>query len=504
MSYKTYIDYPVEHLPYDIIVVSDGKVAEVYDKKGRRIYSSSDHDKVLDEAFNRAPADGVVKLLEEFTIKSQHIIPKNLVIDGYGAKFVAGATTTAARMIMPDSNVVLHIKGLKMDLAGIWGVGTGADTTRTAATLILEDVEIIGINNYGISQTGDNGKVILRRVKLKGVEPDGSDNECLLTEDQEEVIVEDCEIYGNKPYYLAAKKVRILRTKVSTEGYNTAYHSPINAEDVEIQSVEHVGSNITVRPYGDVHLDVVYSSLKRLIIEDVKLLEPGTASSRIEVRPYDDTYIAEQVIIRNIKAQKTPISIRAWTSHSKVKQLIIENVEFEEFSAAHWILDVDDCDIDFFIIKNIRMPDTNLTNSALADFGAVNSNISVRGIIKDVYAPYDLDYSISFRDDGATGYSVDGEIDMRELKPRPIRKVTTVVVNATVKQKNSGVATIASGSTSVTVNHGLVAKPRVVIVTPYGNTKVWVPEDSITDTSFDIVTDTAPSEDLKVAWYAEV
>jgi hypothetical protein len=66
----------------------------------------------------------------------------------------------------------------------------------------------------------------------------------------------------------------------------------------------------------------------------------------------------------------------------------------------------------------------------------------------------------------------------------------------------SGVATITAGSTRVTVSHGLARKPSKVLLTPYANIRVWV--ENITGTSFDIVTDTAPTTDVQVAWYAEV
>ena len=69
---------------------------------------------------------------------------------------------------------------------------------------------------------------------------------------------------------------------------------------------------------------------------------------------------------------------------------------------------------------------------------------------------------------------------------------------------NSNVATITAGSTRVTVSHGLYKEPGKVLITPIGQPpgKLWV--ENITATSFDIVTDTAPTADLKVAWYAEV
>jgi hypothetical protein len=68
----------------------------------------------------------------------------------------------------------------------------------------------------------------------------------------------------------------------------------------------------------------------------------------------------------------------------------------------------------------------------------------------------------------------------------------------------SGVATIPAGSVRVTVSHGLAMTPSKFQVTPLAQPpgKLWV--ENITSTSFDIVTDTAPTADLKVAWHAEV
>ena len=70
--------------------------------------------------------------------------------------------------------------------------------------------------------------------------------------------------------------------------------------------------------------------------------------------------------------------------------------------------------------------------------------------------------------------------------------------------ENSGVAKISAGSTSVTVSHGLATTPSKVLITPLGQPqgKLWV--ENITSTSFNIATDTAPTVDLNVAWYAEV
>jgi hypothetical protein len=67
----------------------------------------------------------------------------------------------------------------------------------------------------------------------------------------------------------------------------------------------------------------------------------------------------------------------------------------------------------------------------------------------------------------------------------------------------SGTATISSGSTSVTVNHGLVCTPSEVLITPLAQPSgnLWV--SNITSTSFVINISTAPSANLSVAWSAE-
>jgi hypothetical protein len=67
----------------------------------------------------------------------------------------------------------------------------------------------------------------------------------------------------------------------------------------------------------------------------------------------------------------------------------------------------------------------------------------------------------------------------------------------------TGTATIPAGSTSVTVNHDLLAAPSKVLATPTANLgAVWV--ENITSTSFTICCSTAPPADTTVYWYAEI
>jgi hypothetical protein len=59
-----------------------------------------------------------------------------------------------------------------------------------------------------------------------------------------------------------------------------------------------------------------------------------------------------------------------------------------------------------------------------------------------------------------------------------------------------------SGSTRVTVNHGLYKAPNKVMITPRANVTAWV--ENISETSFDIVVATAPAAPVTFSWYAEV
>jgi len=72
--------------------------------------------------------------------------------------------------------------------------------------------------------------------------------------------------------------------------------------------------------------------------------------------------------------------------------------------------------------------------------------------------------------------------------------------------EKTGSATITSGNTSVTVNHGLPTTPTNIQLTgTHSEVKdAYVPESSITDTSFEIHVDSAVTADRAVYWKAKV
>jgi hypothetical protein len=134
-------------------------------------------------------------------------------------------------------------------------------------------------------------------------------------------------------------------------------------------------------------------------------------------------------------------------------------------------------------------------DTALVNYDGTNSPIYVLTLrnninveIRNVYARYKNNT-----------YYLEGSM------PRMINvRFFNVNNNTEYRSENRGVATIPAGQTRVTVTHNLIATPTKFQITPLGQPpgKIWV--ENITRTSFDIVTDTAPTTNLNVAWYAEI
>jgi len=69
--------------------------------------------------------------------------------------------------------------------------------------------------------------------------------------------------------------------------------------------------------------------------------------------------------------------------------------------------------------------------------------------------------------------------------------------------ERAGVAVIKSGTKSAIVKHGLILKPRKILVTAGGDIgSIWVSD--ATSTQFTINCSTAPDKDIEVYWYAEI
>ena len=446
--------YAPTAMPFSTIVYIDGSKVYAKDWRGKEIAKGTagvDDEAGIQSAVDNLPEYGVLKLKGDFTITSGILASKNLIIDAYEASFKPGATRTAARMIQPDSGKKLIIYGLRMDLINgnyAWGVATGAEITRTGATLILIDCEINNINNYGISQTGDDGYLKLTRCKLTAQTSDSS-SECLLAEDQKRVILEDVEIYGNKPYYIAAEEIRIDKFVIDASQNTTQTWCPTSGKYVSIKNGRFDSTYPRFYPYGDVHLNTLYSDAEIIEIENVRLLETA-AAARLDFRGHSDgttTYGFQKITIKDVFQEYTPISIVPFGSYqSFVKQLHIENVKFATYSASPFPLYVEDHNIEKAVLKDIYLPESSAVNCSYLGLKAGLANITTNIDLKRIYSKVTLSYLANLYDDGSSGFSISGTLDMRELQLLTVRLVTaTVVNNLTIKQVNSGTATITAG-----------------------------------------------------------
>jgi hypothetical protein len=71
-----------------------------------------------------------------------------------------------------------------------------------------------------------------------------------------------------------------------------------------------------------------------------------------------------------------------------------------------------------------------------------------------------------------------------------------------ITTENSGVATLPAGSTRITVNHNMGIRPNKILLTPGANIRIWY--ENVTNTSFDIVTDTPQTSDIYISWMAKL
>jgi len=89
-------------------------------------------------------------------------------------------------------------------------------------------------------------------------------------------------------------------------------------------------------------------------------------------------------------------------------------------------------------------------------------------------------------------------------RPSPLKTFSELGGGLVLFTENSGTAVIPAGGTRTRVQHRLASAPSRILITPLAPPpgKLWI--ENITETTFDIATDTAPRRELRIAWRAEV
>jgi len=493
----------------DVIVFREGEYAEAVDGKTKEvIVRSTDHAEVIQKAIDYVANQGGGTILIKKGVYeiASYLIPRdNITIAGEGAATILKPVPPAPYRILfgTANNIVLRdftIDGNKANIPE-W---TGNRWDYHA--IEIRDSSRITIENVYIHDVKAGAGIVISACENIIV-----DN-VTITDNGEADILADAMYIGRSKYVVILsfradnvtdsgialdnnQHVTIVGAVISNAGQAgiTWYNASSEAQQPKYLTV--VGAHLIncsralwvagVPPPGE-----VVKLIGCHIIGKGVLLDYG---SKIE---FVDCYF-------NVPGG---LGIDAWNAN-KVR---ISGCTFEDCSLAFRLKgeaencfswDVEDCrfysaDVLFEIGSDIRIRNCFFTNPGGRCIAFWNVT---RGRVIGCY----------FQDADEGIYFGVGNSDF-EVYDNAFYNITTPIYNpiGVIKRnigyptENSGVATIPAGSTRVTVSHGLVKAPRIILLTPAGNAKVWY--ENVTDTSFDIVTDTAPSADLNIVWYAEV
>jgi len=505
---------PVEEASY--IVFTDG--SKYYAKNGSTgivEYSDADATKVIQYTIDRSKRGGVVALKPGiYYIKPQftyHLQNRpyatglttdgadGLIIEGNGAKLVADVGTEIILYVLNTSNSI--IRNLILD--GNKGVQTWTYTDGKALLLAggvrynnrYENITVMnargdGIyfgnhkpDEYGGGEQPEYNAVIRNIVSYNNVD-----------EGQAGVILDAC-------VNTIAENIISYNDRVGLHISSPPNHPyPLVVKGVQILDAKYIGITDF---YGNAELyDVaMYASDSQYFDEAfIKFIYPN---ARIKI---EGLYIdASKVALGNSEGTTSYYPVWATVSASgNPLELIIRNayIKTPTTGVSVAIRVFDNVNAHLENIKIVARYGFSIGGSSYKSSAIIN-NAEVSGVSAVAFnALYTTMYVYNVL---TPSFKVYARSDALAVFDKPYPGLQPEIDIAGLRfLKNSGVATIVAGSTKATVSHRLTTTPNKVLITPLASPpgKLWV--ENITSTSFDIVTDTAPTADLNVSWYAEV
>lgn len=159
-------------------------------------------------------------------------------------------------------------------------------------------------------------------------------------------------------------------------------------------------------------------------------------------------------------------------------------------------------------INGNQIEDCNLGNNTLAGWNdgiALMGSSNIQVTNNRISNPSGLAYYCILENGTSNSNTIEnntvgGATHSQILK---IGSSTTLWKNLGHRTENTGIATILMSGTSIVVEHGLVAAPTRINVTPFGDVGYcWA--DTFTSTQFTIHCSTAPASDVDVSWSVQV
>jgi parallel beta-helix repeat protein len=498
----------VTEIDVSYIVFTDG--SRYYAKNGSTgmiEYSDTDATKVIQYAINEANKVGGGRILVKrgrynLSWRLELINVNNIVLEGEGFGTELVATTKTMVVYTRDANNIV-IRNMKL---------VGNTTDYALATVAINGGMNIVVEGCEITNGGHNGLIIGHRIV--GVDPppsttttnvlirgnyihDNYDDAIDIAISAENIVIEGNYIVSNQyigisltPTTNQVVRRVVIRGNVIKKSWQTdgiVLQGYIEGAVVEGNIIEEVRIGIWVGEVPGTYRDIVVkgnivrstthygihvsSPANNVVIEGNKLYNIGTRG--IYTNNVANCIIAnnhiEEVVMEGILVEKS--------SSCLVLGNTLINTEKENISGR----------------PHIRLHEN--TQYCTVAMNIIKNNVPYPPAIGETYSTTPPNYNII----------VDNDVRLSGNKTIVVQGANTVVRrNRGYVTENFGVATISTGSTRVTVSHGLARTPSKALITPLAQPpgKLWV--ENITSTSFDIVTDTAPTSDLNVAWYAEV
>jgi len=385
----------------------------------------------------------------------------------------------------------------------------------------IENNTIIGTGS-GISvangsvQGPASGRVVVRNNFIDTQWTAYSPNDCIFVFGQfhnidPQYFIPDVIIEGNtalNPGDTAIEVAQVINAVIRGNTANSSIHLSYNWINGIVENNAVYGGNKIVG-LGAWASGTSPSYIRNTIIQGNSLYNAGLSvylnlsqlSSPIDIGPI--SILNNNILIENVTLSSGLIGIQVQSSNwSNQPKVLIQgnNIRFNNvnannnaiagiaYAAPPAVVDVSHNALDFTGVTNAtRITGINVNNGYPA---FIRSNI-IKGSTQWLYVNYYGPYYVSHNYVDNTNVSIGSGVTVY------FRRNTGYPTEA------SGTATISSGSTSVTVNHGLVCTPSRVLITPLGQPSgnLWV--SNITSTSFTINISTAPSSNLSVAWLAE-
>ena len=432
-------------------------------------------------------------------------IDKTITIWGYGATLIAvqfGMTPTPTTRNCTSANWLqlafvdnksITIYGLRMNGNQNYGAfvrGSRKATHVRAKNMRFYDCYFEGIESDGINAGYEDGgivhdqtSIVIERCVFMGNISRSSNNEWLMCDSIGSIKVKDVYIDDNKGWYISARHVFFENVVwYSNGGYvdNTSLTGDPNfvprgiarataeGEFIEFRNIYVNGAAMEFRPFGDIHLDQKYASTKKILIDGLTVVGPGsTVLEQVHLEPYDTTYKFENVTLRNLDLSYRGIVVQTFDDRdwkAKIDNLSISDMILRNFDVNNSPVQIRKCDVDQLVVANVKVVPTWTTGSAVRLVSTTASGALTIGKA-DVRNFYTEPPNIF----GGVRASALTATFTNTLENGSALSTTSGSAALTVKFKaNRGKATLSGNGTTTTFNiaHGLSTTPTSPIVTP--------------------------------------